>query len=248
MQVSISATILFPSRLIRCTLARVCRCTEGVDCHCHSAKKPTRSKPKDQGVPPPISPTSATGVPVPVSIHTLRPVLPRPPAQPSSHEHVVVSHTHPHNHRFSHGSAFFSPYSRAYEEHHYSSEEGHPDSLSENGLATHRSADLMAWSSDSSGNSFPHKTLPPSSFSDLQDEFDSPEFQPDSGDSVRAEKRVPARLAYSIEVRLHGRVETLVAIRVHAMDAFVLPRLLLILLRRRRRLPKMGAYPSSLNH
>jgi hypothetical protein len=40
----------------------------------------------------------------------------------------------------------------------------------------HRSMDLMAWSSDSSGDSFCHKTFVPPSFADLQDEFDSPEF------------------------------------------------------------------------
>jgi hypothetical protein len=50
------------------------------------------------------------------------------------------------------------------------------DSLSENGLAMHRSTDLMAWSSDSSGHSFSNRTFPPSSFPDLQDELDSPEF------------------------------------------------------------------------
>lgn len=125
-------------------------------------------------MPPPISPTSATSASAQLSKHALRPVLPRPPPQPSSNEHVA-SNPHPHNHRFSHGSAFFSPYGRAYEEHHYSSEEGHADSLSENGLAVHRSTDLLAWSSDSSGPSFTQNTFP-STFSDPQDEFDSPEF------------------------------------------------------------------------
>jgi hypothetical protein len=116
-------------------------------------------------------------VPVPVSLHALRPVLPRPHPQSSSNDHVA-SHPHPHHysHRFSHGSAFFSPYGRAYEEHHYSSEEGHADSLSENGVGTHRPPDLVAWCSASSGNLLSQKTFPPSSFSDLQDELDSPEF------------------------------------------------------------------------
>jgi len=113
--------------------------------------------------------------PVPVSLHALRPVLPRPYPQLTSSEQHVASHPHPHNHRFSHGSTFFSPYGRAWEEHHYSSEEGHVDSLSENGLA-HQSLDYAAWSSDSSGHSLSQKTFPPSSFSDLQDELDSPEF------------------------------------------------------------------------
>ena len=39
-----------------------------------------------------------------------------------------------------------------------------------------RSTDLMAWSSDSSGHSFSNRTFPPSSFPDLHDELDSPEF------------------------------------------------------------------------
>ena len=162
----------FPSTagLIIC-LACVCRCKDGLDCHCSEGKRPSRLKAKDVGVPPPISLTSPPGLPLP----GLRPVLPRPPVQPLSNEHVA-SHSHPHNHRFSHGSTFFSPYSRAYEEHHYSSEEGHADSFSENGPGVHRSTDLMAWSSDSSGHSFSHKTFPPSSFPDMQDELDSPDF------------------------------------------------------------------------
>jgi hypothetical protein len=40
----------------------------------------------------------------------------------------------------------------------------------------HRSLDLVAWSSDSSGHSLSQKTFPTSSFPDLQDELDSPEF------------------------------------------------------------------------
>lgn len=150
---------------------RVCRCKDGVDCQCSDSKRPSRLKAKDPGVSPPISLTNATSVPLP----GLRPVLPRPPVQPVSNEHVA-SYPHPHNHRVSHGSTFFSPYGRAYEEHHYSSEEGHVDSFSENGPAAHRSTDLMAWSSDSSGHSFSHKTFAPSSFPDLQDELDSPDF------------------------------------------------------------------------
>lgn len=161
--------------LIFALLVRVCRCKDGSECHCSTAKKPSRPKSKDHGSLPPISPTSAATAPVPVSLHALRPVLPRPLPQLSSNEHVA-SHPHPHNHRFSHGSAFFSPYGRAWEEHHYSSEEGHADSLSENGLVAHRTLDLVAWSSDSSGHSLSQKTFPPSSFSDLQDELDSPEF------------------------------------------------------------------------
>ena len=142
-------------------------------CHCSNPKKPSRNKPRDFGPPPPISPTTTTSGPVPISIQALRPVLPRP--SPPSGEHVT-SHPHPHNHRFSHGSAFYSPYGRAYEEHHYSSEEGHNESHPENSLAPHQPTDLMAWSSDSSGNSFPQKTFPLCSFSESQDEFDSPEF------------------------------------------------------------------------
>ena len=122
-------------------------------------------------MPPPISLTGSTTAPLP----GLRPVLPRPPVQPLSNEHVAP-HPHPHNHRFSHGSTFYSPYGRAYEGHYYSSEEAHADSLSENGPSMHPSTDLMAWSSDSSGHSFSHRTFPPSSFPDLQDELDSPEF------------------------------------------------------------------------
>jgi hypothetical protein len=156
----------------RLSPAHVCRCKDGGDCHCSDAKKPSRHKAKDPEVPPPISLTSATGAPLP----GLRPVLPRPPVQPLPNEHVAA-HPHPHNHRISHGSTFFSPYGRAYEEHHYSSEEGvHADSLSENGPVVHRSTDLMAWSSDSSGHSFSHRTYPPSSFPDMQDELDSPDF------------------------------------------------------------------------
>lgn len=158
--------------LIRFPPARVCRCKDGVDCHCSNPKKPGRAaKAKDPGVPPSISLTGSAAAPLP----GLRPVLPRPPVQPLFNEHVA-SQPHPHNHRFSHGSTFFSPYSRAYEEHHHSSEEGHADSLSENDPAMHRSTDLMAWSSDSSGHSFSNRTFPPSSFPDLQDELDSPEF------------------------------------------------------------------------
>jgi len=158
-----------------CSLAaRVCRCKDGSDCHCSTAKKSSRPKAKDHGAPPPISPTSATIAPVPVSLHALRPVLPRPHPQLTSNEHVA-SHPHPHNHRFSHGSTFFSPYGRAWEGYLYSSEEGHVDSLSENGLA-HQPLDLVAWSSDSSGHSLSQKTFPPSSFPDLQDELDSPEI------------------------------------------------------------------------
>jgi len=152
-----------------------CRCKDGLDCHCLNVKKSTSPKVRDHGAPPPISPMSATTAPVPIGLHALRPVLPRPHPQPSSLNEHVASHPHPHNHRFSHGSAFFSPYGRAYEEHHYSSEEGHADSLAENGLGAHQSTDLVAWSSDSSGHSLSHKTFPPS-FSDLQDELDSPEF------------------------------------------------------------------------
>ncbi|KAH9034950.1 hypothetical protein EDB84DRAFT_1486169 [Lactarius hengduanensis] len=150
--------------------ARVCRCKDGVDCHCHTAKKPGRPKTRDLGAFPPVSPTSATSASVPVSIHALRPVLPRPPLQQSCSDLA-----YPHNHRFSHGSAFFSPYGRAYEEHHYSSEDSHTDGFAENCLATHRSSDLMAWSSDSSGHSIPQKTYPPS-FPELQDGLDSPEY------------------------------------------------------------------------
>jgi hypothetical protein len=146
-----------------------------MDCHCSSAKKPSRSKPKDHGAPPPISPISAISVPVPAGTHALRPVLPRP-SPPSTLGEPVSSHPHPHNHRFTHGSAFFSPYGRAYEEHHYSSEESHTESLSENSLAPNQSTDLMAWSSDSSGHSFPQKAIPLCSFSESQDDFDSPEF------------------------------------------------------------------------
>jgi len=99
------------------------------------------------------------------SLHALGPVLPRPQPPLSSNGHVA-SHAHPHNHRFSHGSAFFSPYGRAWEEHHYSSKEGHADSLSGNGLTAHQSLDLVAWSRESSGH---QKTFPPSPFLDLQD-------------------------------------------------------------------------------
>jgi hypothetical protein len=171
--VGISPVVLlsFIARLILCPPAHVCRCKDGVDCHCSNPKKPCRAKAKDQGVPPTISLTGTTTAP----LLGLRPVLPRPPVQPLSSEHVA-SHPHPHNHRFSHGSTFFSPYGRAYEEHYYSSEEGHADGLSENGPAMHQSTDLMAWSSDSSGHSFSNRTFPPSSFPDLQDELDSPEF------------------------------------------------------------------------
>ncbi|KAI9513486.1 hypothetical protein F5148DRAFT_1156048 [Russula earlei] len=153
----------------------VCRCKDGADCHCSSAKKPTRSKAKDAGPPPLVSSSGALSAPIPLSLHALRPVLPRPAPQSSLHEHVALQ-AYPHGHRFSHGSAFFSPYGRAYEEHHYSSEEGHADSLSENGMAAHRSTDLMAWSSDSSGHSFSQKTFPPSSMPDFQDELEPPEF------------------------------------------------------------------------
>jgi len=153
----------------------VCHCKDGADCHCSNAKKASQLKLKDAAAPPLISSTSPTNGSVPPSIHALRPVLPRPVPQSPSNEHVA-SQFHPHNHRFSHGSAFFSPYGRAYEEYHNSSEEGHPDSLSENGPATHQSLDLMAWSSDSSGHSFSQRTFPPSSFPDFQDELDSPEF------------------------------------------------------------------------
>jgi hypothetical protein len=152
--------------LICCPPARVCHCKDGEDCHCSNPKKPSRPKSKEPGVPPPISLTGATTAPLP----GLRPVLPRPTVQPLSNEHVA-SHPHPHNHRFSHGSTFYSPYGRAYEGHYYSSEDGHAEGLSENGPAVHRSTDLMAWSSDSSGHSFSHRTFP-----DLQDELDSPEF------------------------------------------------------------------------
>jgi hypothetical protein len=114
-------------------------------------------------------------VPVPISIHALRPVLPRPSPPSSSSEHVT-SYPHPHNFRFSHGSTFFSPYGRAYEEHHYSSEESHTESLSENSLAPNPSTDLMAWSSDGSGPSFSQKPIRLCSFSESQEEFDSPEF------------------------------------------------------------------------
>ena len=113
----------------------------------------------------PILPTSATTAPVPVSLHALQPVLPRPQPPVSSNGHVAP-HAHPHNHRFSHGSAFFSPYGRAWEEHHYSSKEGHADRLSGNGLNAHQSLDLVAWSSESSEH---QKTFPPLPFPDLQD-------------------------------------------------------------------------------
>ena len=113
----------------------------------------------------PILPTSATTAPVLVSLHALRPVLPRPQPPLSSNGHVA-SPAHPHNHRFSHGSAFFSPYGRAWEEYHYSSKEGHADSLSGNGLTARQSLDLVAWSSESSGH---QKTFSPSPFPDLQD-------------------------------------------------------------------------------
>jgi hypothetical protein len=114
---------------------------------------------------------------MPITINALRPVLPRPSPPSSSSEHVT-SHPHPHNYRFSHGSAFFSPYGHAYEEHHYSSEEGHTESLAENSLVQNQSTDLLAWSSDGSGSghSFPRKAIPLCSFSESQDEFDSPEF------------------------------------------------------------------------
>jgi hypothetical protein len=155
--------------------ARICRCKDGIDCHCPTAKKPGRPKTRDLGAFPPVSPTSATSASVPVSIHALRPVLPRPALQQSCVDaSASLAHPHPHNHRFSHGSAFFSPYGRAYEEHHYSSEEGHSDSFAENSLAMNRSSDLMAWSSDSSGHSIPQKTYPPS-FPELRDGLDSPE-------------------------------------------------------------------------
>jgi hypothetical protein len=162
----------FLSVFIHHPVTHICRCKDGVDCHCSTAKKPGRPKTRDLGAFPPVSPMSATSASVPVSIHALRPVLPRPPVQQSCVDATAsLAHPHPHNHRFSHGSAFFSPYGRAYEEHHYSSEEG----FSENGLATHRSSDLMAWSSDSSGHSIPHKSYPPS-FPELQDGLDSPEY------------------------------------------------------------------------
>ena len=172
--------ILYFIGLIFALPAHVCHCKDGSDCHCSIGKKSSRPKAKDYGGPPPISPTSATIAPVPVSLHALRPVLPRPQPPLTSNEHVA-SHPHPHNHRFSHGSAFFSPYGRAWEEHQYSSEDGHGDSLSENGLPANRSLDLVAWSSDSSGNSLSHKAFPPSSFPDLQDELDSPEFPAPAG-------------------------------------------------------------------
>ena len=64
--------------------------------------------------------------------------------------------------------------------------------------------------------------------------------QPGSGASAPAVKRVLAYLAYNTEVRSLGPVGKLVPIRVRVMDAFVLPKLLLLtLLRRRRRHPKM---------
>lgn len=154
--------------------ARVCRCKDGLDCQCPTPKKPPKTR--DLGAFPPVSPMSATSASVPVSIHALRPVLPRPPLQQTcSDPSATLAHLHPHNHRFSHGSAFFSPYGRAYEEHHYSSEEGHTDSFAENSLAAHRSSDLMAWSSDSSGHSISQKTYPPS-FPELRDGLDSPEY------------------------------------------------------------------------
>lgn len=162
----------FLSVFIHHPVAHICQCKDGMDCHCSTAKKPSRPKTRDLGTFPPVSPMSATSASVPVSIHALRPVLPRPPMQQSCVDaSASLAHPHPHNHRFSHGSAFFSPYGRAYEEHHYSSEEG----FTENGQAMHRSSDLMAWSSDSSGHSIPHKSYPPS-FSELRDGLDSPEY------------------------------------------------------------------------
>ncbi|KAH8981909.1 copper fist DNA binding domain-containing protein [Lactarius hatsudake] len=203
--------------------ARVCRCKDGVDCHCPTAKKPGRPKTRDPGAFPPVSPTSATSASVPLSIHALRPVLPRPPLQQSCSDLA-----HPHNHRFSHGSAFFSPYGRAYEEHHYSSEDGHTDGFAENCLATHRSSDLMAWSSDSSGHSIPQKTYPPS-FPELRDGLDSPEY--------------PAGYRGFCTCGETCACQTLLT-----TAACVLPTLLLILLRHLRPLPKMGGYRTNLNH
>jgi hypothetical protein len=72
--------------------------------------------------------------------------------------------------------------------------------------------------------------------------------QPGTGASVPVEKRVPVRLAYSTEAPLHGPVGKRVLILVHVMDARVLPRFLLILLRPRRPPPKMAAYRSSSSH
>ncbi len=138
-------------------------------------QKPSRPKTREPGAFPPVSPTSATNASVPISINALRPVLPRPSLSQSSGDLCAsLVYPHPHNHRFSHGSAFFSPYGRAYEEHHYSSEESHTGSFAENGLATHRSSDLMAWSSDSSGHSIPQKAYPPCC-PELRDDLDSPE-------------------------------------------------------------------------
>jgi len=72
--------------------------------------------------------------------------------------------------------------------------------------------------------------------------------QPGSEASVPVEKRVPVRLAYNTEAQLHGQVGMRVLIRVHVMDVYILPKFLLILLRRRRPLPKMAAYLSSSSH
>jgi hypothetical protein len=73
--------------------------------------------------------------------------------------------------------------------------------------------------------------------------------QPGSGASVPAAKRVHVRLAYSTEARSHGLVGKPVQIQIHVTDVCNIPRFLHpILLPRRRRHPKMDAYPSSLNH
>jgi hypothetical protein len=71
--------------------------------------------------------------------------------------------------------------------------------------------------------------------------------QPSSGASVPVGRRVPAQLAYSTEAQSHGLVEKHALIRARVMAVCALPKFLLTLLRRRRRLPKMAAYPSSLS-
>ncbi|KAI0267391.1 hypothetical protein BC834DRAFT_871150 [Gloeopeniophorella convolvens] len=152
-------------------VCHVCHCKDGGDCHCSTAKKTSR-KAKDVGASLAVSPASATGAAVGPSLHALRPVLPRPPQQMTPIE-PMTSHTHPHNHRFSHGSAFFSPYGRAYEEHYHSSEDSHPDSNSENGLVARRSTDLAPWSSDSSGSGPLQGAFHP--LPEILDDFDSPE-------------------------------------------------------------------------
>ncbi|THH03685.1 hypothetical protein EW146_g10363, partial [Bondarzewia mesenterica] len=130
-----------------------CDCKDGGDCHCCTSRS---SHPKGGG-----QSDAGTGAPalagvtrdINSTITHFRPVLPRPPQQT---DNIDLHAPHPH-YRPTHGSTYYSPYSRAYEEHFFTVD-GVPSGNDSQSMTTQLNDDALNLGDDRSPLAAPTDT------------------------------------------------------------------------------------------